>query len=227
MSSDDIVEKINELIQRATEYLEEQPAYHTLVEKYQSLSQSSQKIVGPVSMSLVVLVFLYFPYGCYQDSQDEVHRFEEQRALTRQLLIAKQTMNHKTPMVQGPKGQNFIDLIESRSQKFDLLPEQIGKLKKIEVKSLGAQLISKTAKQTAVSASYLALNLRQIIDIGYKLQSINPGLKMAGLQVAMSTEHNKYFDVTYELVSYFLPDVNLNPPESKKSRKKKRRKSRK
>jgi hypothetical protein len=103
------------------------------------------------------------------------------------------------------------------------LPEQI---KGANASASKSQLIPDNLLEGALEVRLAKLNIRQIVDLGYKFQNVSPSVKMKDLVISANLEDNRYFDVIYQLVALAVPapqefPIEENTPNEKSGRNKK------
>jgi hypothetical protein len=102
-----------------------------------------------------------------------------------------------------------------------LLETQIGQMESLPEGDPENTLAPKNVQQQGLKVQVKKLNLRQVIDLGYQLQSLDSSVKMTGLEIAASSEDPHYFDTVFKLISYSLPQPEKKP-ESEGPRPRKR-----
>ncbi|MNL55645.1 hypothetical protein D3C87_1790740 [compost metagenome] len=110
--------------------------------------------------------------------------------------------------------------MDSQIQGAHLLPEQI---KGTQTVSNNSKLVPANLTEGMLEVSLAKLNLHQILDMGHRLQSINPSVKLKDMVMSANREDSRYFDVVFKLVALAVPPPpEVAPPEppSKGSRKK-------
>ena len=48
-----------------------------------------------------------------------------------------------------------------------------------------------------------SLNLKQITDIGFRLQTMHGSTKLVSLDMKASSEHDNYYDVMYTVIGFY------------------------
>ncbi|MNY66926.1 hypothetical protein D3C86_2044270 [compost metagenome] len=62
-----------------------------------------------------------------------------------------------------------------------------------------------------VQVNLAKLNRRQVIDLGYQFQSLNPSVKLKDMVMTANREDSRYFDVFYKLVALAVPSLTAEP----------------
>ena len=159
------------------------------------------------------------PYSFFSSSDELIADFEDNRQLTRELL--------RVSSIHSGSSQSFLDgnALERRTQlkidSMNLLPEQVAGINAI-TSPKSSPLIPKPIIQDALTVSLKKLNLNEIIDIGYKLQTIHNYVKVTGIKISENPELKGYFDVLYTLNSLSMKQESKEP-EPSTNRKRKRR----
>ena len=176
-------------------------------------------------MSLLVSLFIIsIPYGRFSQSADSVSDFETKRNLIRELHRVSREIAEAPSINPPPAEGDLKNSMEEVLKKAQLVPEQNAT---VSVQNIPSQLISRTMIGAGFAVEIKKLNLRQIIDIGYQLQSLNSAVKLKDLSVQANLSDPKYMDVVYKLIALKVPE-NLPPPpppESEPTTKKKRSRS--
>ena len=226
MNLDDVKDQFRDQLDQSRRKIVESSAYAILKEKYDLLPQIAQNIVFVgIALSLLFIV-LALPVSMLMTSSDELSQFDEQKQLIRQLLNADRELK------QGPQVPSSLtpSAIESRIRSSiagaGLLPEQIG-----EIQRTTAKVKSKTPKGVLTQGFLVTLsklNLRQVTDLGYSMQSINSLVNLTQMSIESDSQDDHYFNVKFELAAFSIPKVQAPAPEpkGKKKRRGRRRKKR-
>lgn len=210
MSFEDLKDKFTNDARMTWERIQESSTYNQLRDRYDNLSPMGQKVVIASSVALLVLLTLSFPYSHYTQSQDYISDFEGKRMTIRELLKVSRESSEVPQIPQAPPVDMIRSNIEGQIKSANLLPEQI---KSTEVIDGNSKAIPKSLSEGAVQISLAKLNLRQVLDLGYQFQSINPSVKMTDLTITANREDTRYFDVVYKLVALAVPSAPEIPAE--------------
>ncbi len=211
---DQLKDKWNEFYAR----LEESPSFNTLREKYEGLSPNTQKGVWAGIVFVLVCCAVYFPYTYYSASLEYEAEYTDNQELIRQLLKAsRQAAESSTVPPSWTVGQT-VAKIQGDLQTMTLLPEQIESVETANPAAFGPPIVPTKIKTDGVLVKLKTLNLRQIIDIGYFLQSMSPNVKLVGTEVRATTADNHYYDVMYKVAVYSLQGLGLEGSTSGKGR---------
>lgn len=197
-----LLEKLRDQARELWGRVQETSLYMTLREKYESLSIRTQKAILFIGLIGTLLFLLSFPYSYISSSQNSLSSFEENRSLIRGLLKASTTLREPSPLPPEIPADELGTLITRALEEFNLVPEQMGGVQPINEKV--TNLVPEQVKQTGVSLTLKKLNVKQIVEISHRLQTLNPGTKVIDMDVRENaTSH--YFDVTYKIASFSVP----------------------
>ncbi len=223
MNFQDLKEQILENLKTNWQNFQETSLYVTLKEKFDDLSPRNQKIIMTVSLFLFIYILLSLPIAWIQSKGSEVTYFEEKRNLTRDLLHLNQEMAtapDARPEVHPPAIANQL---QSILQGANVPPDQIINIEQLQDATIGdSRMIPKGIKQEGVLATLSQLTLRQIVDIGFRIENGIEGTKLTSIDIKASNEDSHYYDVMYRIVS-FLSSIPPEPP-ARKGRKGRKRK---
>ena len=222
MNFDDLKEQLSEKI----EELKDSELWQTASEKFQGLSQPIQKLIvwASVVCGTLFLFTCMGPVGYLNESSNEIAIFEDKREQIQRLLVAKQRENQTNNIPQQMSSSQFRNSIQSVLSAERLLPEQNSGVSTFDAsKSALNPKNSKNIQKEGFQIALKKLNLNQVVNIGFKLENINPAVKMAGLEIQANTEDDHYFDVIYKITKFSLnlaPPKKTPPAKNKKPRKK-------
>lgn len=214
MNLDDLKDQLKERADQLGRQLQDSPVYIVLKEKYDLLSVSAQKLVLAGLAAAAAFILLFPPLSMILTASEQMEEFEDNRRLARDLL------NVQRELKQGPNIPTSYPLSEMESrarsilQSAGLLTEQIAQVEVVSPRI--APIVSKAITSEAVLISLAKLNLRQIVDIGYSLQTIGPSVKLSQMKVQASADDDHYFDVLFELTSFSVPTEETETAEPQK-----------
>lgn len=210
MNLEDLKDQLKEQAAQLWGELQESSAYNSLREQYENMPSSGQKLLQIGGVLLAIFMLLLIPLSYFDSAATKLADFEENRSLVRDMLRASRDAQQEPPLPPGLTAMQLQSQVDNALRAFNLLNEQRG-----GVTPLGPNpaegLVPASIEQQGLRISLKKLNLRQLVDIGYRLQSIHPGVRMTSLEVQANTEDNHYFDVLFSLVSLSLPQPS--PPE--------------
>ncbi|MBO9666426.1 MAG: hypothetical protein J7501_06390 [Bdellovibrio sp.] len=220
MNLDDLKDKIATDARATWDRIQESAAFNQLRDRYENMTPSMQKLTLYGGVAVVALIILSVPYSYYSGSNVSVEEFEGKRMTIRELLKVSRESSEVPNIQPAPSMDMIRSNIDNLIKGANLLPEQI---KGTEVASSSSNLIPQNLSEGALQIRLAKLNLRQIVDLGYKFQSINPSLKMNDMTMTANREDSRYFDVVFKLVALAVPaapEIAPEPPAPKNSRKK-------
>jgi hypothetical protein len=211
MNFDDLKDRLSSELKTTWDRIQESSLYNKLKDRYENLSPSMQKVTMIAAVVLVVALIFSFPLSYYSQSSTYVSEFEEKRDVIRELLKISREASDVPDLAQPPPVEQLKSMAESQARAANLLPEQIAS---IEVGSSDSKLIPANLSAGSLSVSLNKLNLRQVVDLGYQLQSMNASVKMQDLLITANREDVHYFDVVYKLIALAVPSaISIPEPE--------------
>jgi hypothetical protein len=204
MNFDELKERLLSELKQLWERIQDSSIYNQLRDRYENLTPSMQRLVVAAAAGLISLFILSIPYGYWSESVDAVHGFEDRRDLVRKLLKTSRDAADIPDIPQSPSTDTLTSEVNTILTASQLLPEQNKGVSPVTAES---SLIPTAAAQGAISVSLAKLNLKQIIEIGYKIKAISPTVKMTAMQMFPNREKPEYFDVTFKLVSLAVPQA--------------------
>ena len=233
MNLDDLKEQIKEKWQEFQDQLEESTTYHNIREKYMELPIYGQKALVLGLIGLGILLVLFTPISYMSSSNEVMESYETRRGLIYDLFKYGRTSPSQSIIPQGEEAAYLVETFRSALKPFQLLPEQVVAVEEISIDGLGAPLVKPPIIQSNFKVELKWLNLQQIVEIGVKLQSLRPHVKMLGLDLREDMEKNHYYTAIYKFAGLSLPVAEKeklqeeDEEKSKRKRKRKRRRRRK
>ncbi|MCB0371119.1 MAG: hypothetical protein KDD45_17295 [Bdellovibrionales bacterium] len=199
----------------------ESPTAQNIQDRYQNLNPSQQKLVLFLLNTIAVCTILYFPIDHYLSSNEFTQSYEEKRSLTKDLIRSHRTVNHLPDIPIAQDANTSKSIIENQLKEMNLLPEQI---KYVNITSGSSKIIPLNKIQYGVEIGLNKINIKQITNIGSKLQSIHPSLKLKDMLVTSNREDGRYQDVVFKLIALNIPKYAppIPEPEPKKNSKSRR-----
>lgn len=211
MNFDDIKDNLKSQLGQTWSRIEDSSFYNQMRDRFENLTPTNQKLTLMGAGALLALVVISIPYSYYTQSSDYVGTFEEKRGLIRELLKVTRESSEVPDLPVAPNADTLRGNVEGLLHMAKLLPEQ---MKGIEVMAADTSLIPKGLLESGLRVSLAKLNLRQIIDIGYNIQSISPSVKMNAINITANSEDPRYFDVEMKLVTLAVPQAHIDMPEA-------------
>lgn len=203
MNFSDLKDRLVDSLKTTWDKIQESTAYQQLIEKYEDLPSNQQRMVRLGSSLLIFLFLLSPPITSILNSQDSVFEFERKRELTRELLRAVRDTANAPSLPPGPDVFSLQSSLQEELQNGKLIPEQVFS---IQAGNDPGSLIPAKLAKGSLSVSLKDLNLRQILDIAYRLSSLNSTLKMTDLEFNASPEKPGYFHFNAKLVALKTPE---------------------
>lgn len=188
-------------------------------EKYQNLNPSQQRLVFLVGIVIFGALVVYFPMEHYLGSSQFNSEFEDKRALTKSLIKSHREVNHLPDLPAPQSSDNVKAIIDTQLKEMNLVPEQI---KYINITAGNSKIIPLNKIQYGIEVSVNKLNLKQITNLGSKLQAIHPSLKLKDLILTANKEDGRYQDGTFKLVALNIPKYIAPTPEPEPTKKSKK-----
>ncbi len=209
-SFEDFKEQIQNTVKNQWDQFQESSLYIQVKERYENLSPIQQKITLWGCSALAILLVLSAPVSYYSESVTYVSEFEEKRQLVRDLLKTSREAQESPDLSIPPTMEQLKSQVDMQIQAARLIPEQIISTQIIPASS---RLIPNNLSEGALNISLAKLNLKQLIDLGYQLQSLNPSVKMLDLRIEANSRDPRYFDVTYKMTALAVPNKMEIPAE--------------
>ncbi|MFM6928757.1 MAG: hypothetical protein ACKOX6_09840 [Bdellovibrio sp.] len=222
MNLDDLKDKLATEARATWDRIQESATFNQLRDRYENMTPSMQKLTLYGGIGVVALIILSIPYSYYSASTASVEDFEGKRMTIRELLKVSRESSEVPNIQPAPSMDILRSNIEMALKSANLLPEQ---MKGTEMGASNSALIPTNLLEGILSVRLAKLNLRQVVELGYKFQSINPSVKMKDLVVTANREDSRYFDVVYKLAALAVPaapEIAPEPPAAKSGRNKKR-----
>lgn len=199
---DQLRDQWNELLGK----IQENPTFQSFKEKFEALPSQTQQILIIVFIALVGFFVLSIPYSYISTSSENIAVFDENRGLIRDLLAASRTIKEPSPLPPGLSSEALKTQLQSILTENRLMPEQIVDLQAMSGRPAG-KLVPPVIEQSGVAVSLKKLNLRQIVDIGHRFQSLNSGVKVLSMDIVRSASQTHYYDVVFKVVNFSLPNL--------------------
>ena len=225
----DSLDNVKDLFVEKWAEFQETTLYINSKEKYHNLSRPAQKSVQLGIVAFFVGSLLIYIGGVFSEANDHLENFSKQRAALQSLI---QLRKDQAQVPQLPAALPPVALrsrVSAILARVSLDPTQTESVRQAELTpDPNSQLVPETVVQNAVLVSLKKLNLKQIVDIGYRLQSMHVAVKVSAVDIQANIEDNHYFDVTYSVVSYTPSSTaeDDSPPTSVQERRSDRRRSR-
>lgn len=207
MNIEDLKDNLKSQFNQSWSRIQESSTYNQLLDRFENLSPSAQKLTLMGAGALLALIVISIPYSYYSQSTEHVMVYEDKRSLIRELLKVTRESSEVPDLPSAPSAEILKSNIENQLRSANLLPEQ---MKSIEVITAETRLIPRGLLEAGLKISLSKLNLRQIVDIGYNIQAVSPSVKMSDMNLIANAEDPRYFDVEMKLVTLAVPQVHVD-----------------
>lgn len=205
MTFEDLKEQLKDRFEEFRGQLENSPAFNTLKEKYENLSTNAQKTLIWSGVVVATLLLFSCPMSFRSSSSTNIAKYQEVRSLIRDLLHSSSLANQMDGGADQVTMDGLQGMIQARLADSRLLPEQMAGIQNIDPAKLGSSLAPAGITQEALQVSLKKLNLKQIVELGYKLQDMHASVKLAGFNIMATAENDHYFDVVFQMIRFSLP----------------------
>lgn len=203
MTLDNIKEQLKDFLAARWAQFQDTSLYLQLKDRYDSMSPEFQTLTKFGAGITVLLLLILMPLGWYFNAGDRLTDFEDQKVSLRELLKIRQELSQTPQVPPSLSASELKTQVSQALQGMSLTPEQIQDVSEQTFSADPSQKeIPKSIIQNGIEAKLKKLNLKQIVDIGYKLQGISQGVKLTALEVHAQKENPHYFDVVYRIVSF-------------------------
>lgn len=219
---DEIKDQFKEKFTEFAEKFKETELYQKADEKYNSLSPNGQKVTRYLSALFIVFILVFYPISQLQVSHEFVAEFEVKRELLRDLFKTYRESSASPALPTPPQGGELVSQVHSMLSSAQLLPQQIVNVGVIEPEG---RLIPQKLVNSVVAVQLSSVNLRQAVDIGTQLANISASVKVKDLEMSATEGKTGYFDVTYKLYAFNVPQPiaeaipDAEPPTKGKKKK--------
>ena len=220
MTLEDLKERFKSEVDQLYARVSETSLYLQLEDRFQNLSPQVQKLV----IALVAFLGLFFlfstPVGSWMQGSDNQASFEDKRLLMKQVNQTVQE-GKNVPLLPPPPDMNYLSgQIQQSLSTLQVGEDQFGG---VEVSSENPSLIPAPLLQEVWDVKVNRLNLKQVVDVGFALQTLHPAVKLQDLVVTAEASYPKYFQVVFRLAALKVPTLSAStePDEAPQVRGKK------
>jgi len=219
---DDIKDQFTSQMRQTWERFQDSSLYHNLSDRYEDLSPGGQKAVRYGSVSALLLILFYFPFANYQLASENISHFEEKRELIRELLRVAREANEAPELLPAPPITVIKSQVENDFRSMGLIAKQIVSVQEMTGQS---QLIPTALTAGALDVQLAKLNLRQVVEVAYKLSLQGAAVKLKDMSLSANAEDPRYIDAHFKLHALKVPEKRLEPPPETESKPKRGKKS--
>jgi hypothetical protein len=211
---EDIREQTKEALKTSWDKIQESSVFIQSKEKFENLNPNMQSLVIAGGIALVLGGLLILPLDTLSSSNQALEEFETKRALTRELMRATRDAELVPNIPVAPTVESIVDHINSDAKKAQLFPEQI---LSVTPTSADSKIIPTNLTSAAVTVRLAKLNLRQVLDMSYRLTQIGLSVKMTSLSILANSELPGYFDLTAKVIALKVPQMDRTSFEDKET----------
>lgn len=232
MAFEDLKDQLSDRVQAIWGRLQENSSFVQAMEQYQALPPNAQKLVVAGLGALFALILFMIPWSFYSSSEEKIgdpeitDTFEGNKQTIEELFAVRRDAGILRAAPQRMDQNQIMSLAQSRVGEAGVPPERVT-VSPFDNKNTGksSPVIPKSVDQLGAVVVVAKLNLTQLVDIGYALQTISNGVKMIAVEARSAADDPRYFDVTYKLASFSVPEPPAAPEAKKGAAKRPARKT--
>jgi hypothetical protein len=208
MNFDALKEQLLDRLRQIWGQIRESSLYIELREKYEEMSPGAQKAVTAAGVGIALLIVFAIPLSNLSSSMTNVASFEESKQTLRDLLVVQRELAQTPDVPPAPPADQIKQRVQTILNDAGLAPEQIHEVKDVDTKAdPPTALIPPSVQQHGVTATLMKLNLKQVTDIAYQIQSIATNAFLTSMDMTANKEDNHYYDVIYRVVGFSVEDA--------------------
>lgn len=207
MALDDLKDRLREQGTALLARIQESSVYNELNEKFLDLNPNAQKAALALSGVIFALFLFLFPWIFFSSSQDQMAAFEDKKQMLRELFRTSRTAASlpPTPGVISPSELRMAISGVLSTEKPPVLQEQQLSISDFDNEKISSSALPKGLTQKGVIVMLSKLTVDQIVKVGGRLQSLRPTAKLVGVKAQASAQDPHYFDVSFKVVGFNLP----------------------
>lgn len=220
MAFEDVRENFKNRLDHLGESISNSRAFVLMNERYQNFSSSQQIMTKAFAILLVVFLGVYMPMESFMSSFSNVADFEEKRILIKNIIRSERDLSALPDIPRPLTADSIKSSIDSQLKEMNFLPEQI---KNVSITQPVSNLVPSNKIQYGIDVTINKINVKQLTNLGSKLQLIHPAVKVKDLLVTLNREDARYLDADIKMVALNIPEYKVPeppPPEVKKKGKK-------
>ena len=225
MALEDLRDRVKESVQAQWSQFQETSFFQQAKESYENLTPSAQLLAKIVAGFLVSAIAVLPPLLWYVGSMSNVSEFVSRRALLKDVLRVIKQMGETPTLIPQFSDADVKSKVQEVLGTFQFLPEQLKETTESNFETSSGGMIPKSLLQRGVTVRLHKLNVRQIIDLGFRLQTLPEGMKVTVMETERSPGESHYYDVHFRVVSFALaesgaktaPPLPAAPKGSKKA----------
>lgn len=214
MNLEDLKDRFQSEGRQLLEKIQDSSLYNQMMDRYENLSPVMQKLTLVGLGAALTAGVLSIPYDSYNLSKDYEQEFVGKRDVIRDLLKTVREAQSVPNISPAPTVDLLRSMVQNQLTNAQLIPEQIVSVSTTESNS---KLIPAKLASGAIEVKLAKMNLKQVVDIGYQLQSLNSSVKMKDLTIQPNAQDSHYMDVTYRIVALAVPNMNETADRAEES----------
>lgn len=214
MNLEDLKDRFQSEGRQLLEKIQDSSLYNQMMDRYENLSPVMQKLTLVGLGAALTAGVLSIPYDSYNLSKDYEQEFVGKRDVIRDLLKTVREAQSVPNISPAPTVDLLRSMVQNQLTNAQLIPEQIVSVSTTESNS---KLIPAKLASGAIEVKLAKMNLKQVVDIGYQLQSLNSSVKMKDLTIQPNAQDSRYMDVTYRIVALAVPNMNETADRAEES----------
>jgi len=218
----EIKDQILDIIKSRLGDFQESGTYIRMKEWFEDKPPVVQKIIAWGSLVFTIFLVIFIPYGWMSSSSEYLDNFNSDKQLIREMLQISRDLSQITRIHRSISGGELKGRVTSVLDSFKLLPEQVVENVEKTFSIAESSLAPKGILQNGIQLTLKKINIKQFVDISHKLQTIENGSKLISIDMRANPEDAHYFDATYHVIAFSLPETHeaLISDKSEKSDKK-------
>ncbi len=225
MAFEDFKENMSNRLEQIGDRITNSSLFIMLNERYENFNSFQQRLIKIIGFLLVVGTGLYFPQDYFFTSFESEHQFEAKRKLIKNIIKSEREVTSLPDIPRPLPAESVKSNIESQLKEMNFLPEQI-KLVSINNQPTSS-LIPSNKIQYGIDVTINKINVKQLTNLGSKLQIIHPAVKLKDLIITLNKEDSRYLNAEIKLVALNIPEYKAPEPPPPENPKKKGKKTNK
>lgn len=202
MKLDELKERLVDEAKISLDRLQNSSLYIQLKEKFDELSPNVQKTIKYASAFFLVYFIFSFPIGWMNQASSHQEKYEANRKLIESLLQVQNDLKNSPNININISPNQLKSQLNLAIEKMGISKEQLSATEVINNQNRKLDFLPKNISYVGLSIKFSNLNLTQILDIGTKLQNLNPDAKLIEMNVNESAKSDHYYDVEYMIAGF-------------------------
>lgn len=221
MDMEALKQKILQDLKETKSRLEEREAYQQLKERWDNLAPHQRKVVLILAPILALSLILMPAFTRWADSSDYITEFEDKKELIRALMLAQKDLSDTPGIGNSLSSEQIKSRIEGEIFQDGLLPDQVSPVTAITEAIASSPNYPSKIVEGVYEASLKQVTIRQLMQIGTRIENIGPQVKLKDLIVKADTQAEGYLNATLRFVVFTLTDpadITPEPPQNPRGR---------